>query len=103
MFNKVDNEFQIQIPCECNTEKIVISKFDDLEDYYYLSFWVDSFYSGQCLYWIWKERIKMAWKALRKGNFIFQEMTLDLKKIIELRDDLNTLINVESKDGKVSM
>ena len=99
MLHKVDDEFEIQIPCGCHTEKIIIHKFDDLEDYYYLEFWVTSFYSTQSLWRVLKDRIKMAWRALLKGNYIHQEITLDEQKIIELRDNLTELLQKCEKEG----
>ena len=98
MLNKADSIFEIQIPCDCHTEGIVIRKWDDMEDYYYLEFWAHTYYSGQGLWWTFKQRVKFAWQALRKGNYIHQEIILNRNKITELRDDLTKLL--EAQDGK---
>jgi len=100
MFNTLKNPpaFEITIPCDCGTEKICINTYDDMEDYYCLSFYIDSFYACQSVWYVIKDRIKLAWKALRKGNFIFQEMILTSASIKELRDDLNTLLEKEKHE-----
>ena len=82
----------IEVACDCHTEKLVISRFDDELDLYFLSFYVDQFYSCQRVRTVIWDRIKMAWKALRKGNFIFHEMSFDKAKLIELRDNINEVI-----------
>ena len=102
MIHKEEGTWEIEIPCDCHMEKMVIHKFDDDEDdwdYYYLSFWVDSFYNQSILWWFW-DRVKMAWEAIRKGNYIHQEITLNKKKIIELRDNLNEIIKLSQGEDK---
>lgn len=86
----------IIIPCDCHTEKLVISKFDDDCNLYFLSFYINSFYAGQSIIYILIDRIKLAWRALTKGNFVFQEMSMDKRKLLELRDNINEIILEES-------
>jgi hypothetical protein len=99
MLNKVDGTWEIEIPCGCNTEKIVINKFDDNYDEYWIGFYVDSFYN-QSLTHIFIDRLKMAWEALLKGNYIHQEMLLSGDKIKELRDNLNKVIRLAECEEK---
>lgn len=99
MINKMENPAttEIIIPCNCRTERIVISKFDDDWDAYYFSFYIDSFYAGQSIWRIFIERLKLAWLALRKGNYIHQDLTLDLNLMLELKEDLEKLLESKTK------
>jgi len=94
MINKMKDPAttEIIIPCHCRTERIIISKFDDEWDTYYFSFYIDSFYAGQSIWHIFIERLKLAWLALRKGNYIHQEVILDLDSMLELKDGLGKLL-----------
>jgi len=83
---------EVLVPCDCHTEKISISRFEDDLDLYFISFYVDSFYACQSIRFVIKERIKMAWRALWKGNFIHQEVALNKQKIEELRDGLSEIV-----------
>lgn len=88
--------FEIKIPCDCHTEEIRIEQFDKCDDLYYMSFWACTFYSGQIgLGSIWA-RIKMAWLALRRGNYIHQEIVLTRGSLLELATKILHEVNPES-------
>jgi hypothetical protein len=82
----------ISIPCDCWTETIEIEKWDDDHDDFFINFKVNSFSSGQSVRWIIKRRLQLAWLALRKGNYIHQEISLTRDKMIELRDNINEIL-----------
>jgi hypothetical protein len=42
----------------------------------------------------------MAWRALRKGNYIHQELCLTLNSLKELKEDLEKMIEIESNRKK---
>lgn len=92
MINQRDGIKTISIPCDCYTETIEIEKWDDNHDDYNISFKVDSFSSGQSVLWIINRRLQLAWLALRKGNYIHQEISLTRDKMIELRDNINEIL-----------
>ena len=86
----------IRCECDCFTEELRITKdyeFDFSEPIYYVDFRVDSFCVGQSIFWIMKQRLKLAWLAIRKGNYIHQDLVLKEKNIIEFRDRLSELID----------
>ena len=80
----------ISIPCDCWTETIEIDKWDDD---FLINFKVDSFSSGQSVLWIIKRRLQLAWLALRKGNYVHQEISLTRDKMVELRDNINEMLD----------
>lgn len=92
MINQRDGIKTISIPCDCWTETIEIEKWDDEHDDFLICFKVRSFSSGQRVLWILKERMRLAWLALRKGNYIHQEISLTRDKMVELRDNINEIL-----------
>ena len=104
MIHKLEDPtiYEIQIPCDCHVEIITIQKFDDEYDYYYMSFLASTFYNCQRIRNVIWERIKFAWLVLRKGNYIHQEITLNRSKIMELRDNLNTILDLPKKLAEYS-
>jgi len=92
MINQRDKIKTISIPCDCWTETIEIEKWDDEYDDFIISFKINSFSSGQSILWIIKQRIQFAWLALRKGNYIHQEISLTRDKMEEFRDNISEIL-----------
>lgn len=88
----------INIPCDCGTEVIEITKWDDEDDDYIINFMIDSFSAGQSIFYILKHRLQLAWLALRKGNYIHQEICLTKEKLTELRDNISEFLKVEKNE-----
>ena len=92
MINQRNKIQTITIPCDCWNETIEIDNWDDEHDHFLINFRVSSFSSGQGVLWILKQRIRFAWLALRKGNYIHQEIALTRNKMEELRDNINEIL-----------
>ena len=92
MIYKRDKVQTISIPCDCWTETVEINKWDDEHDDFLINFKVDSFSSRQSVLWIFKRRLQLAWLAIRKGNYIHQEISLTRDKMVELRDNINEML-----------
>lgn len=94
---KADNELKIIIPLACEgncSEKMTIQTLDWGDDNIdiYISFSIDSFYAGQSVIGILKERIKLAWLALRKGNYIHNEILTNTRAMSELNVKLSEML-----------
>ena len=91
-----DNELKITIPLTCEgncSEKMVIRTVDwgddiDIE----IFFRADTFYAGQSIVRILKARLKLAWLALRKGNYIHNEILTNTKAMSELNGKLSEML-----------
>lgn len=94
MYYSKEDLSKIRISCDCGEIDMEIIKTTWQEDVvdYYLDFRISSFYSGQSVIGIIKQRIKLAWLALRKGNYYFQSMEVKEDTLKELRDNLNKLL-----------
>lgn len=88
MITERDNIKTISIPCDCYTETIEIDRRNSDPDDFYITFKIDSFCSGQSVLRIIKKRLKLAWLALRKGNYIHQDIILSKDKMVELRNNI---------------
>ena len=88
-------EIKIIVGCEAacsETMEIVRQDWGDETDYF-IQFRVDSFYAGQSLWLIFKERLRLAWLAVRKGNYIHQEILTNEKNLLRLRDELIQMLS----------
>jgi hypothetical protein len=57
-----------------------------------ISFSADTFYAGQSIVGILKERLKLAWLALRKGNYIHNEILTNTRAMSELNGKLSQML-----------
>lgn len=94
---------ELKIIVECNaccpdTMEIVKVDYGDERDYY-INFRIDSFYAGQSVIGIIKARLRLAWLAIRKGNYIHQEIITTREALMELRDGLIQM-NLEITQNK---
>jgi len=87
---------KVEIECDCGCQSIVVHELDwgGRKDFS-ICFYVCAFYSGQSVIRILKERIKMAWLALRKGNYVHNEIITNKEALTRLRDGLNEILNCE--------
>ena len=89
---KMNCKTKLRVIVECNaccpdTMEIVRADYGDGNDYY-IQFRIDSFYAGQSVTGIIKERLRLAWLAIRKGNYIHQEIITTKEALMELRNGL---------------
>ena len=101
----MENNLRIIIPLKCEgncTEKMEIRTVDWGDELdIYISFSVDTFYAGQSIIGILKERIKLAWLAIRKGNYIHNEILTNTKAMSELNGKLSEMLDMlNSKETK---
>ena len=84
----------IVIQCEGNCLETMEFKKIDWGDgiEYYIEFRTSTFYAGQSVIGIIKERLKFAWQAIRKGNYIHQEILTSTKALEMLRDKLTEML-----------
>jgi len=94
MYKKKEDLSKIRISCDCGEidMEIIEATWNDNSKDYYIDFKISSFYSGQSVIGIIKERIKLAWLALRKGNYYFQSMEVKKDTLLELKNNLNELL-----------
>lgn len=59
------------IKCACHTHLLEVQKFEDEDDYTYLTFWG---YDGER--YPWSYRLKMIWNLITKGSDSIQEFVL---------------------------
>ena len=88
-------EIKIIVGCEAacsETMEIVRQDWSD-EIGYFIRFRVDSFYAGQSLWGIFKERLRLAWLAVRKGNYIHQEILTNRENLLRLWDELTQMLD----------
>jgi hypothetical protein len=91
MYIEKDCKSTIKTSCDCGEIEMEVTKWKDDSDLYFLDFKISAFYSGQSIIGIIKERIKLAWLSLRKGNYYFQNMEMNKEALKELKDDLNKM------------
>lgn len=102
---KTENNLKIviQLKCEGNcTEKMEITTLDWGDELdICISFSIDTFYAGQSVIGILKERIKLAWLAIRKGNYVHNEILTNIKAMSELNGKLSEMLDmINSKETK---
>jgi hypothetical protein len=99
----IPQEITIPLKCEGNcTEKMEIKSVDwGNETDFYVTFSIDTFYVGQSIFGVIKERIKLAWLAIRKGNYIHNEILTSAKALSELNGKLSEMLTfIDSKGTK---
>ena len=80
----------IPLSCEGNcSEKMEIRIYGENEIDVWISFSADTFYAGQSILGILRERFKLAWLAIRKGNYIHNEIVTNIKALSELNGKLS--------------
>lgn len=86
----------IRVPCDAIcTEEIDLTRtkwLDDVDYYYYMSFRTCTFYGAQSVIEIIKARIRFAWQAIRKGNYIHQEIILNKESLKDMRDMIDKML-----------
>lgn len=96
IFKEEKDLIKIKIPYSCGEIEweLMEMKFDHQEEpEYFFDFKISAFDAGQSIIGLIKERIKLAWLSLRKGNYYFQSMEIKKELLEQLRDDLNYLFN----------
>ncbi len=68
------------IKCDCHSEGMLITKFDDEEELYF-SYWREGINPIKLSWWI---RLKLCWMVLTKGNVYDDQVILNKEKAIEL-------------------
>ena len=68
------------IKCDCWSEGILVTKFDD-EEQMYFSYWREGINPVKLSFWM---RLKLCYLALFKGNFYNDQVILDKEKAMEL-------------------
>jgi len=87
MKNKATEIKTVFVQCDCHVHGIKLEKFKD-EDELFLCFWVLEWYSeDNFLRGLWN-RIKLAWKVLKNGDYFLKEITLKEDKVNELIETL---------------
>ena len=74
-----------------NMQSINLYKIEPEDEEIYLDFWIMEWVSHNVIQEI-KERIKMAWNILIKGNYKYQEIILTNDNAYELRKWLDAVI-----------
>lgn len=85
---------KIIIECECGTESLEISKYEwkDGTENYYLQLILYAWDTEQDgFFYKLKNKLKIMWFILTKGQHRFMEIELSKEHIEELRDSLNKL------------
>jgi hypothetical protein len=78
------------IKCDCHSEGMLVTKFDDEEELYF-SYWREGINPIKLSWWI---RLKLCWMVLTKGNVYDDQVILNKEKAIELASWI--LLNVEA-------
>jgi len=73
------------IKCDCHSEGMLITKFDDEEELYF-SFWREGLDPVKLTWWM---RLKVCYLALFKGNYYEDQIILNKEKSKELADWIN--------------
>jgi hypothetical protein len=68
------------IKCDCHSEGMLITKFDDEEELYF-SYWREGINPIKLSWWM---RLKLCWMVLTKGNVYDDQVILNKEKAIEL-------------------
>ena len=68
------------IKCDCHSEGMLITKFDDEEELYF-SYWREGINPIKLSWWM---RLRLCWMALTKGNYYEDQVILNKEKAIEL-------------------
>ena len=90
------------IKCDCHSEGMLITKFDDEEEMYF-SYWRDGINPVKLSFWM---RLKLCYLALFKGNYYDDQVILNKEKAMELalwiqeeHDDITAWIREMNKEG----
>jgi len=76
---KKDNE--LHLTCSCHSHQLHIIKDDDI-DVWYVSFWIRGYVTETS----WRYRLKCIWHILKTGRPYGDEVILEKKDIIELKE-----------------
>lgn len=79
------------IKCDCHCCGLSLESWDFDNDCMYMSFWIDEFYAYQSEgFWrnLW-ERIKLAFKVLRKGDYFLREVAIEKNDVQKLKEYFN--------------
>jgi hypothetical protein len=91
---KKREKMSIIVQCEGNCSETMEFKIldwgDDID--YCIEFRASTFYAGQSIVGIMRERIKFAWEAIRKGNYIHNEILTNKRSLELLRDKLTDIL-----------
>lgn len=85
----------IELRCDCNTRhrlEIVKYDWDDGQTEYELGFVVSAYYCDQSLIGIIKTRLKFAWQALRKGNYLHNVIMTRKEALSEFNKKLTEML-----------
>jgi hypothetical protein len=73
------------IKCDCHSEGMLITKFDDEEELYF-SYWREGINPIKLSWWM---RLKLCWMVLTKGNVHDDQVILNKEKSKELANWIN--------------
>ena len=68
------------IKCDCHSEGILVTKFDDEEEIYF-SYWREGINPIRLSWWM---RLKLCWMVITKGNYYEDQVILNKEKSKEL-------------------
>ena len=68
------------IKCDCHSEGMLITKFDDEEELYF-SYWREGINPIKLSWWM---RLRLCWMVLTKGNVYNDQVILNKEKAMEL-------------------
>lgn len=82
---KKDNE--LHLTCSCHTHELHFEK-DSEDDMWYISFWQRGYISETS----WRYRLKCIWHILKNGRPYGDEVILDKKDLVELKEYIDEQI-----------
>ena len=92
------------IKCDCHSEGILVTKFDDDEEMYF-SYWREGINPIKLSWWM---RLKLCWLTLTKGNVYTDQVVLNKEKAMELalwiqeeHDDITAWVREMDKEGEM--
>ena len=68
------------IKCDCHSEGMLVTKFDDGEEIYF-SYWREGINPIKLSWWM---RLRLCWMVLTKGNVYNDQVILNKEKAVEL-------------------
>ena len=82
IIKKHSKEIKIIIECDCHSEFLELSYYEDEKDMYFLTIYKSSFAKG--IWW----RLKQAWKYFQHGEFEGNSIVLYKDEFVEFVDEL---------------
>lgn len=93
--DKKKKEAKVYFPCDCGSEVMEITYADWVEDdeCCFISFKLDAFSAKQTSPLdIIKDRVKLAWRILKGGDYFLYDLITTKEKLGELRDELTEML-----------